>query len=337
MSPVIRVALVAALALSSASCDRKEFAEGFRTATAFQRDAWVQVDPNPVDVLWVVDTSCSMADEQAALAINFPGFTEFFLETGLPFRLAVTSTNVDEEGTEGLDGAFNSGWLDQDSEDLQEEWVSRALMGIDDGHRDEKGLHAAWTALEELGSSANAGFVRDDADLAIIIVSDEPDYSTIGRPDSGDYIDADGFSLWLDGLKGDPERSQLSAIVGISPDGLDSPDGCNQDGGGQQGGGALRGNGYLEAAQATDGVWQSICSDDWTEMLRLLGLLTAGLQDTFVLSRTAYPATIQVTVAGLPVNQWEFDVESNALFFGTSDTIPRPGQVIEIEYEERVD
>ena len=85
--------------------------------------------------------------------------------------------------------------------------------------------------------------------------------------------------------------------MGVSPDGVDSPEGCNQEEGSQKGEGAFRGTGYLEAVAATDGVWQSICSEDWSEMLRYLGLLTAGLQDTFVLSKTAYPISVEVTVA----------------------------------------
>ena len=72
-------------------------------------------------------------------------------------------------------------------------------------------------------------------------------------------------------------------------------------------------------------------------MLRYLGLLTAGLQDTFVLSKTAYPISIEVTVGGARVLDWEFDLASNSVTFISSETLPRPGQVIEIEYEERVD
>jgi hypothetical protein len=337
MSPWIRAVLVTVIGVSALGCDGSEFADGFRTADAFQREAWVQVDPSPVDILWVVDTSCSMIDEQEALATNFPGFTEFFLESGVQFRLAVTSTNVGEDGTVGLDGAINDGWLDEGFEDLQEQWVTRALMGIDEGHSKEKGLHAAWTALEELGESTNAGFVRAEANLAVVVVSDEPDYSTLGQSGSADFIGSDEFSVWLDGFKDDPERSQLSAIVGVSPDGVDSPDGCNQEEGNQHGAGAYRGTGYLEAVAATEGVWQSICSDDWSEMLRYLGLLTAGLQDTFVLSKTAYPISIEVTVGGARVLDWEFDLASNSVTFISSETLPRPGQVIEIEYEERVD
>jgi hypothetical protein len=255
----------------------------------------------------------------------------------VPFRLGVTSTNVDEADTIGLDGALNDGWLDEETAELQEEWVARALMGIDDGHSDEKGLHAAWTALEELGSTSNQGFLRESANLSIIVVSDEPDYTTLNEDGSADFVGWGEFTTWLDGFKDDPGASQLSAIVGISPEGVDAPGGCNRDETSTMGQGAYRGSGYLEAAAATDGVWQSICSEDWIEMLRLLGLLTAGLQDTFVLDETPYPISIQVKVNSLMVFDWEFDAEANAVTFKTSDAIPRPGQVIEIEYERRVD
>ena len=329
--------ILIALCLALLGCDRSDFAEGFRTADTHHRESWIQGDPSPVDVLWVVDTSCSMEDEQQALASNFPGFTEFFLESDVSFRLGVTSTNIAETDSDGLDGALNSGWLDQDTEGLQDAWVERALMGIDEGHGREKGLHAAWTALEELGESTNAGFVRDDANLAVIVVSDEPDYSTLDQEDSDLFMAAEPFVEWLDGFKGDPGSSQLSAIVGVSPEGFDAPEGCGRDANSAPGEGAYRGDGYLEAAAASGGAWQSICSADWTEMLRLLGLLTAGMQDTFVLSAPADPETVQVRVSNSGVADWEFDAEQNAVVFVSSSDLPRPGQNIEVEYEELVD
>ena len=45
-------------------------------------DKLVQVQVPEVDILWVVDNSCSMSEEQSALQANFPIFMDFFLGSG---------------------------------------------------------------------------------------------------------------------------------------------------------------------------------------------------------------------------------------------------------------
>ena len=333
--------LVGALLLGMFGCEGRDFGDGFKTSETFRREQFVQAEPTPVDVLWVVDTSCSMADEQQALADNFPAFTEFFLDVGVSFRLGVTTTNVDEEDTVGFDGQLvgTPRWLDQDTPDLLTAGQERTLLGIDPGHRDEKGLHAAYTALELLGAGANEGFVRAEANLAIVIVSDEPDFSRRSEPGSASVIGEAQFAAWLDGFKADdPTRSQLSAVVGIGVGGFDDPEGCDQPAVQNEstfGNGAQRGDGYLEAAAATGGAWQSICSDDWSAMLGLLGLLAAGLEDTFPLEVPAYPDSVRVSVDGARVTSWEFDVASNSVVFRPAAAVPRSGSEIRIEYEER--
>ena len=46
-------------------------------------DRIVQVTVPKVDVLWVVDDSSSMGDEQRALTEAFPLFAEYFVDSGL--------------------------------------------------------------------------------------------------------------------------------------------------------------------------------------------------------------------------------------------------------------
>jgi hypothetical protein len=187
--------------------------------------------------------------------------------------------------------------------------------------------------------------LRDDANLAVIIVSDEPDYSEEGQPDSGNYIGHAEYSAWLEGKKGDggpaaqtsAERAALSGIVGIGPLGVDDPNGCNQpdDPEQQWGAGARRGTGYLEAIQETGGLAQSICDEDWVELLGRLGLLVAGMIDHFVLSEAPEPESIDVYVGSLPVGGWEFHEDDRSVQFLTVESIPRPGQEVRIEYDAR--
>src|SRR5687767_15154056 len=58
-------------------------------------DVFVQVTTPKVDVLWVIDNSGSMEDEQADLVANFPAFMDFFLGSGLDYHIGVTSTDLD--------------------------------------------------------------------------------------------------------------------------------------------------------------------------------------------------------------------------------------------------
>ena len=42
-------------------------------------DSLVQLKPPEVDILWLVDNSSSMGEEQAGIANNFPVFLDFFV------------------------------------------------------------------------------------------------------------------------------------------------------------------------------------------------------------------------------------------------------------------
>lgn len=330
-----------ALAVGAAACGSDDFGEGFRTDEGHRREVFTQVEPAPVDVLWVVDTSCSMADEQEKLAEHFPAFIDFFVTSGLEFKMAVTDTDVNEVDTdEGLDGHFSGdpAILTPETPDLEAAFVEAALMGITPHHDDERGLHAAWTSLETLAQPGgwHATFLREDANLSVIVLSDEPDYSTLGEADSGTFIDDAEFASWIENKKGDPGRAALSGIVGIGDGGIDDPAGCNlpdnpQDGQGW-GQGALRGDGYLEAIGATGGLAASICDEDWVELLARLGLLVAGLEDSFVLRDVPEIGSLSVEVEGALGSGWEYDPASNAVRFTESRTIPRPGMAVEVTY-----
>ncbi|MBN95735.1 MAG: hypothetical protein CL928_16975 [Deltaproteobacteria bacterium] len=330
------------------SCKASDFARGFASDPGHREDEWQQPVASQVDVLFVIDTSCSMEDEQEALAASGPSFTDFFLDSGIPLHIGATSTNIFEDDTEGLDGALagEPNFISEETPDLEQAFSELTNMGIDFNHRKEKGLHAAWVALEELGDTTNAGFLREEANLVVIIVSDEPDHSATDDETADDWINWEDFSDWLDEFKGpDTEhRTQLSAIVGISEDGIeDLENGCGQDedGDGSQSDtqGAKRGDGYIEAAVATEGAYQSICTEDWGLVLSRMGLRAAGLMDTFVLSAIPIQESIEMTVSGQPENRWSLVIEqdesgptSAALYFEDPEAIPPAGSQVSVQY-----
>lgn len=328
------------LCLPTFGCGVDGFLPGFRSDADSGRQTFFQVEPAPIDLLWVIDPSCSMEDEQQRLVDNFPSFIDFFQDSELEFHLGVTSTDIGEaDSQDSLDGqlAGEPTVLTETTEELEQAFLERALMGILPGHSDERALQASYTALAELSGNGepNDGFLRDDANLSVIVVSDEPDYSTLAAPDAGDYIGWEAWAQWIDGFKGETNRSALSGIVGIGPGGLNDPSGCGDLADPESGSwdGAKRGDGYIEAIQATGGVAHSICEEDWVELLALLGLQVAGLLDSFALAQTPVVDTIQVDVDGDPRADWSYDAALNAVQFTTADSIPRPSAEIEVTYQ----
>jgi hypothetical protein len=57
-------------------------------------DVFQQSRVNQLDLLVVIDNSCSMGDEQTKLRENFPFFMDFFLGSGLDYQIGITSSDL---------------------------------------------------------------------------------------------------------------------------------------------------------------------------------------------------------------------------------------------------
>lgn len=236
-----------------------------------------------VDMLFVVDSSGSMGEEQAALADGFGAFIESFLALEYDFHLAVT--DMDYERTAG---AFfgDPAILTPDTPNLVEQFQENARVGIS-GSGSEKGLEAARQALSPAKrEGVNAGFFREEALLAVIFLTDEDDQSTASNET---YLD-----FFLELKRGDRRRVKLSAIAGPVPDGCAT---------------ALPGTRYAEVAEATGGVFVSICQDD-VGMPRL-GEVLSGYKRAFALAHAPLDGVVRVAVNGeeLPPgpDTWQLD------------------------------
>lgn len=149
-----------------------------------------------VDIVFVIDDSGSMAPHQTDLANNFPKFVEtiesFRTKGGakLDWRAAITTTTADEDGTTDEDGYAANGvfrksakcgtsqrWLEGADPDIAKKFSCLAKVGTG-GSGDEKPLEALRLSLEDrVKDGVNAGFRRDDALLATIVLTDEDDGS----------------------------------------------------------------------------------------------------------------------------------------------------------------
>jgi len=262
-----------------------------------------------VDVLFIVDNSGSMGDDQQILADNFATFIAGASTSGTDFQIGVTSTDVLDPGA--LRGRLNGSpaILTGQTPGLVNAFETRASLGTN-GTGLELGLEAMRLALSEpLASSANAGFHRPAAALSIIVVSDEDD--------SGDYVGDFGFPEhafplesyegFLDALKGGvlTEAPVLfSAVVQTC---------CSPR--------------YTDLAARYGGVTLDITSETWGEQLTEIANATFALSRLFRLTTPPQSGTVDVEVDGAPVG---FTVDN----FGNVvlDDAPPPGSLVEITY-----
>jgi hypothetical protein len=308
-------------------------------------DSYQQLETPEVDILFVVDNSCSMSEEQTSLAGNFQSFISFAEAQGLDYRLGVVTTDVDSNCTtppaanrpggtpQGACGYFADGNQDSGIGDPSwrlitpdeqpspaEAFTQIATQGIN-GSGSEAGLQAAFLALSSpLITGWNSGFLRPSAYLALIFISDEEDQS----PNAVDYYI--NFFLAIKGFR-NTQLFSASAIVGPEPG---SGSGC--------GFGADPGTRYIETANRTGGVVESICTADWARALENLGLSVFGYKSRFFLSNQPVVGTVEVYIDGmrLPPNNgaqvyWAYDAATNAVNFSPS-SIPEPGSQIDIRY-----
>lgn len=259
------------------------------------------------DVLFVIDDSASMSEEQERLTANFTAFLDVMAEGDAEWQLGVTTTDITATGA----GLLRGGIFSPETPDLVAE-VGAAVAVGNDGSRDEAGLEAAALALD----GRNPGFVRPDAELHVVVFSDEEDVSPGEVPDYvAGYRETAGTGF-----------AQVHAIVG------DLPAGCASGSSAAGPGGR-----YVEAVALTGGWRESICSDDYSELLVRVGVSAVGLPDSFELTSIPQPDTIRVWVDDVEihlrtVDGYSYDEPTNAIVFH-GRAIPRPDMEIGVTYE----
>ncbi|MBX5482490.1 MAG: hypothetical protein IRZ16_11740 [Myxococcaceae bacterium] len=245
-----------------AEVDPTRATDDFRINTPRQCDLFQQLSVRKVDILWIVDSSGSMAPKQQRLAQNFQGFINQLVSAQPPidFHIAVTTTDTDDPATRGTlrtwsvgnkSGNFiactpdvtgtvstcNTG--SGSTADAVTAFAQMAQVGTQ-GSASEKGLLNAYLTLENPANLGPDRFVRPDAALYVVVVSDEDDSSCnplvkqpICTADPGCRCAADGtlsgsgaygatsyFSRYLETYKGYGRQDlvALAAIVALDGD-----------------------------------------------------------------------------------------------------------------------
>mgnify|MGYP001470194961 CR=1 FL=1 len=123
-------------------------------------DQYLQEGNNQTDILWVVDNSCSMWEEQDKLATNFDAFIQFFQGVDVDFQLAVVTTDTLDEEFQGrlvggddeiiLNNALGHE-LDRVQFDSDWSFTEGASLSLDPAYQSASGndAPAAWCAGTE--------------------------------------------------------------------------------------------------------------------------------------------------------------------------------------------
>lgn len=284
------------------------------------QDDFVQQASFKSDILLVIDDSGSMYEEQQSLAANFGAFIQQAQWTQSDFHIAVTTTSTDMAPA----GAFVSGAghpdviLTPQSPNLAAQFAAKVNVGTN-GSGYETCLEASHLALTQpLIGGANAGFLRNDASLAVVCVSDALEQST--QPVkfyTDELINLKGANLVTYNVIGpfDPDSATCVTDAGMPDDGR-----------------------LLEAVTNTGGVKESICTQSWAASLQAIGQAAAGFRTVFTLTQEAY-APITVTIDGAAVSEldsagnanWTIDNTAKTITF-TQASAPKAGQALHVEY-----
>jgi len=303
---------------------------------ASNREVFYQEPTDMVDILWVIDNSKSMADNQAKIAERFASFMIGLEDSGSDFHIGVITTDLDDYKNAALLQGVPA-ILTNDTPDYTEKFQDKVQVGVE-GSDMEEGIDAAYRAVSEpMVSGANAGFRREGATLMINYVSDEDDCSDRGalygsdfaRPcyqDAGRLVPVKDLIDDYEVLRATGERFLVSAIVGPKMS-ADHPD-CGE---------WRPGSRYNTMAKAYGGIEGNICEQDFESIMSDLGLQVGGVLTSFVLQDYAVVDSIEVWVDEHRVPRsetdgWTYEEEYKIVYF-YGDGIPPRGSEIAIEYE----
>jgi len=269
-------------------------------------EEWVQEEERIYDILWVIDNSGSMRRFQNLLKNNISSFVSQLLAPGnVDYRMGFITTDWHR--------LVDYTYIDINSQN-PEVIAASIVDGIGTGgSANEQGLAQVHYALEFFKD--NNRFIRSDAELVIIYVSDEPDVSPF--PHTHYETEYQNFKP-IDKIK-------AYAIIG------DYPGGCNASFGNFPIN-AQFGSGYYELTNFFGGQWYSICDVDWGVNMTNLAADISIRSHFYLAEPDPIIPTLEVYVNGqLSLSGWSYDAAENKVIFEPNN-IPSPGQTIRIEY-----
>ena len=272
-----------------------QLAEG---AYAGQRiDTFVMPEDPAVDILFAIDQSCSMDSRSANLGSNFNTFIDSLDEVTSNWQVGVVTQST---------ACINDTRFTGTTTNLISRFTSAVGLGTE-----EAATERLFTLTQAaLGKTApgqcNAGMIRDDALLHVVLVSDEFEQSGVSP---GTFV----TDVWS--YKDSPTDVRISGII-CPNNRCDSGDGHN--------------GGYAQAVNLGGGEQLNILTNNWGASAVTLAETSVDGVGRFELSGTPDPNSMTVRVNGDVANTgWYLDQSTNEVVF---DMRPSPGADIEVTY-----
>jgi len=266
-------------------------------------EVWVEsfdqpLSVNGVDIIWVIDRSCSMRDDEPRIVMGVEAMMKALPATG--WRLNIISSDPNK-ALDYREFPLVPGDTLADAYDLFD-----AMAAIPANQ--EKGFSAVHDYV--MHNTDARWWMRDDAALLVVFVSDEDDQSTL------DFPVVSGFTDWYTSLK--PEGSAfLSSIVHLPVADSD----CNVSS-------TWAGDRYIDATNYYSGTVVDICTEDWSA-----GVADAATKiepyEEWELVYSPLASSIRVFIDGALNTDWHYDEPRNTVMF---DVTPPPASFVEIGY-----
>lgn len=261
-----------------------------------------------LDIMWIIDNSGSMSDEQSDLGTNFSAFIDDFITKDVDFKMAITTTDTSSSTKKGQmvygsDTKLTSAKAAANETQFKADFKSLVKVGIS-GSGSEKGLEAS----EGFMAKYSASWVRPDAYLAVVVLSDEEDQS------------AKSVEFYTEKLKSYKNEAGLVKVYTIA-------DIMKTNSGSGIATGADR---YIEASNRTAGVVANI-RDDFHQSLSAMGDSIINLLDSFALGNDPVAGSLKVYVNGVLSSDYTFDAASRSIKFDAGH-IPPVGAEVKVTY-----
>jgi len=279
------------------------------------------------DVLFVIDDSGDMTQAQEALSANFSSFSNTLVSRGVDLHFAVVTTDMVNSNRQGQ-MIGSPAFVSSNTPNYIDEVGTRIEVGDNGDPTRESGIAAALRAVTPpLSTGLNIGFLRNDADLVVIILSSEDDQSS--SAELGGSIE-DAINAF-EAAAGAGSFS-VSTIVGPPTQDCDWP--VNQGGYGD----ANRSPDYAElVTRVGNGLNLSFCEPMGPNLATLAEYLFGGPE--FALSAEPLPSTVAITIDGTSVpaqngmmqTVWSYNAVDQTVLF-TDGNVPANGSQIRITY-----
>ena len=267
-----------------------------------------------VDILFVDDNSASMEFEQRALGQRFPSFVQEL--QGLDWQAGITTTDCGR-GKWGICGSLLemtgtttriltpmvTGYETLFRNTIERPETVDCLARGECPSGLEEALKASIGAIDKRATD-NVGFFRDDAALAIVVLTDEDEQSTGPQTATKPQAVIDKVTqAW-----GANKKFKSYAITILTGDAQ-----CLKTQQDQQGGIGAYGTFAIELARLTGGQSVSICAPDYSVTLKQIGEDLRKVTNAVTLSRVPVSGTVEVVFT--PAQNITWTVRGSSILF----------------------